>query len=179
MRDALDFQYQNRSAREIHTEIWLRYAQVRLALAAWRCDEQRYPEKLKELSPDYLASTFPHHYLKDAFSYHPDGLDLPVVLSTAEMSKSYLYGLADRVDSVIPAKAPFLLPWKALPTEQRFFQIKIPDDQDKGEFSTTDPALGYFMGQYWTNSNQSLLNNNHPELYVLGRKKLTAHDTDE
>jgi len=182
MRDTLNLGYLSRRDQEFSTKTWLRYVQIRLALAAWRCDNQEAPEKLSELWPDYLApvfaSTFPTDSLKDGYSYHPDGLDLPVVLSTDVFSQR-ANGRAEQVRSVIPAKTPFLLPWTALPTEQRFFQIKIPNEQDKTEFSTTDPELGYFMGHYRTDYNPSFRGNSHAGLYILGSKKLAGRDSDE
>ena len=172
------------SQQEFAIENWLRYAQVRLALAAWRCDHQGYPNKLTALSPDYLASAKYRvlgswrYYLDEAFSYHPDGLDLPVVLSP-DLFNQNSSGRAKLFDSVIPANTPFMLAWKALPTERRYFQTLVSDGQDETKPSTTDPALGYFMGQPATNFNRSYTSNKFPEVYILGNEKQDAGDSDE
>ena len=156
----------------------MRYTQVRLALAAWQCDNQKYPEKLQELSPDYFTPTVATDYLRDTFGYYPDGLDLPVVLSTDQYTQ-HAFGKAHLVDSVIPAKTPFLLPWTAFPTQQSYFQIWIPDEQDEKQFSKTDPAVGYLMGMYSTSYSGWYPNNEYPELYVFGPEQPAAHDSDE
>ena len=192
MRDDLDldYRYSINFAQEASTLRWLRYAQVRMALAAWRCDHQGYPKKLDELRSDYLMSgNVPRafgtddlgvldHLLQTSFSYHPEGLDLPVVLS-ADLFRQQASGTAEQVTSVIPANTPFLLPWQALPTEQRYFQIKIPEEQTTSNYLLTDPELGYFMGKPRTKAYGWTSFNSYPEFYILGPKKSEARDSDE
>jgi hypothetical protein len=53
---------------------------VQLALLAYRLDYGQYPDKLTALVPDYLAQMINDPYSGRPFVYHPQGLDLPLVL---------------------------------------------------------------------------------------------------
>jgi hypothetical protein len=82
-----------------------RAAQLQLALAMYRLDQDEYPAWLSELVPEYLKAMPLDPYLGQPFQYEPDGLDLPLLMSSSQPTSEGLAPSTPLLWSVGPGSA--------------------------------------------------------------------------
>lgn len=131
----------------------VRYTETRIALAAYWCDNETYPESLTMLVPNYL-DTLPKTSGQN-FAYSAEGLDLPVTFRPAAY---YIPGYNDaislqrenwKISDFIDAGQPFLLPWSGIADMKREFIVQ--SDQEVVDPATGDTTIEYSESKigYW------------------------------
>ncbi len=112
----------------------IRYAQIRLALDAYRLDNGHYPETLNQLTPDYLETLPCDVYSGGDFAYSPTGLSHPVFWSRRPQQNLANVGTnRDWNPVVTPASliesGPFLFPWPSSGGESLFDCEYVVEDE--------------------------------------------------
>jgi hypothetical protein len=89
----------------LDNQVFRRATLLRVALAEYRLDHDRYPSLLATLVPDYLSEMPLDPYSRQEFQYEPGGIDLPLQIHHDQDGMA-----GSRVASVksIPAETPLL-----------------------------------------------------------------------
>ena len=96
-----------------------RYMRLRLALTAFRIDNDSYPNRLNQLVPKYLPEIPCDVFSGHDYFYEPKGLDHPIIWEAASASNT------TKIESKeILRSGPFLLPWSSA-GGQRLFSCEV------------------------------------------------------
>jgi len=98
-----------------------RYTKIRLALAAWRIDNENYPSELQELVPDYIDQVPSDAILGKQFTYSSTGTPMEVAWPSPwncrlASDNGVLTDYETRPKSTLRSHAPDLLPWIQCPS---------------------------------------------------------------
>jgi hypothetical protein len=113
-----------------------RYAQVRMALNAWKIEHGEYPERLSDLVPTYFE-VLPVDVLSgNSYAYSAKGLDFKVGTSGWNGTSDVEVVLND-YESLIDPGTPFLLPWAAS-SQPKLFKCTVTNESSIEPFKCFD-----------------------------------------